>query len=294
MRPARSTYPGIPLHLRGEGASGVLRMARGAPPGSATPATRSSTARGAYMDKNEQARIRRLTGPESTPPRRYFRDATAAASARAAGGAVAPSLAVLTGSYIPAGPYEDLDRHDGRRRTYSCSGRSSSGCRERGHEGRGHGGATTRQTLDLLRMHKIDHFAFGSPRGRLCGPEGSRRSYSATTAMRRFGHARKFRPSHSPHGSNDLALAAAVAPGSPRANTFDYEFAVQQHNVGCRLAKARARARTASRPSGSRRYGVGPQKLVQLPGPQGGVLPVRLPAGRGGGARCAGASTAIE
>jgi predicted glycosyltransferase len=51
----------------------------------------------------------------------------------------------------------------------------------------------------------------------------------------------------------------------PAANTFDYEFAVQQHNVGCRLAR---RVLTPDRipPERLARYGVGPGKLVQYPG----------------------------
>ena len=51
----------------------------------------------------------------------------------------------------------------------------------------------------------------------------------------------------------------------PAANTFDYEFAVQQHNVGCRLAR---RVMVPDRIPAERlaRYGVGPEKLVQYPG----------------------------
>jgi predicted glycosyltransferase len=51
----------------------------------------------------------------------------------------------------------------------------------------------------------------------------------------------------------------------PAANTFDYEFAVQQHNIGCRLAR---RVMVPDRIPAERleRYGVGPDKLVQYPG----------------------------
>jgi len=51
----------------------------------------------------------------------------------------------------------------------------------------------------------------------------------------------------------------------PAANTFDYEFAVQQHNVGCRLAR---RVMVPDRIPAERlaRFGVGPEKLVQYPG----------------------------
>ena len=37
------------------------------------------------------------------------------------------------------------------------------------------------------------------------------------------------------HGSNDLAIAAK-ALGVPEANMHDYEYAVTQHRIGCRLA----------------------------------------------------------
>ena len=81
--------------------------------------------------------------------------------------------------------------------------------------------------------------------------------------MRRFGHRRNFDLALA-HGSNDLALAAASLR-IPAANTFDYEFAVQQHNVSCRLAR---RVLVPDRIPAERltRYGVGPDKLVQYPG----------------------------
>src|ERR687883_183677 len=84
-----------------------------------------------------------------------------------------------------------------------------------------------------------------------------------TRAMRSFGADRGFDLALA-HGSNDLALAAAMLR-IPAANTFDYEFAVQQHNVGCRLAR---RVMVPDRIPAERleRYGVGPGKLVQYPG----------------------------
>ena len=66
------------------------------------------------------------------------------------------------------------------------------------------------------------------------------------------------------HGSNDLALAAASLR-IPAVNTFDYEFAVQQHNIGCRLAR-RVMTPDAIPPERLERYGVGPGKLVQYAG----------------------------
>jgi predicted glycosyltransferase len=66
------------------------------------------------------------------------------------------------------------------------------------------------------------------------------------------------------HGSNDLALAAAWA-GIPAVNMFDYEFAVQQHHIGCRLAR-RVITPDAIPPSRLARFGATGDKLLQYPG----------------------------
>jgi uncharacterized protein len=66
------------------------------------------------------------------------------------------------------------------------------------------------------------------------------------------------------HGSNDLALAAAWLR-IPAVNTFDYEWATQQHEIGCRLAR-RVMTPDAIPPERFFRYGVGPEKLRQYPG----------------------------
>ena len=66
------------------------------------------------------------------------------------------------------------------------------------------------------------------------------------------------------HGSNDLALAAA-ALRIPAVNTFDYEWATQQHNVGCRLAR-RVVVPEAIPPERLHRYGVRGGKLARYPG----------------------------
>jgi uncharacterized protein len=118
------------------------------------------------------------------------------------------------------------------------------------------------QTLDLLELHEVDHLTFG----RHGGASRARKLVSLVTRtnfMRRFGSRGRFDLAIA-HGSNDLALAAAMLR-IPAANTFDYEFAVQQHNVGCRLAR---RVLTPDRipPERLERYGVGPGKLVQYPG----------------------------
>jgi predicted glycosyltransferase len=66
------------------------------------------------------------------------------------------------------------------------------------------------------------------------------------------------------HGSNDLALAAAWAR-IPAVNMFDYEFAIQQHNIGCRLAR-RVITPDSIPPERLARFGVGERKLRQYPG----------------------------
>ena len=133
--------------------------------------------------------------------------------------------------------------------------------RARGHEvevtARAYG-----QTLELLELHGIEHRAFGRHGG------GSRLGKAAalasrTRAARRFARSSGFDLAVA-HGSNDLALAAASLR-IPALNTFDYEFANTQHNIGCRLAR-RVVVPDRIPPERLRRYGVGPEKLVQYPG----------------------------
>ena len=132
--------------------------------------------------------------------------------------------------------------------------------------GRGHEVEVTArdysQTVELLRMHDIDATVFGR-HGGASRPRKALSLARRTLAMRRFGAGRDFDLALA-HGSNDLALAAAMLR-IPEANTFDYEFAVVQHNVGCRLAR---RVMVPDRIPADRltRYGVGPSKLVQYPG----------------------------
>jgi predicted glycosyltransferase len=133
--------------------------------------------------------------------------------------------------------------------------------RERGHDVT----VTARdyaQTLQLLELHGIPHTAFGRHGG------ASRARKIASLAGRTW-QARRFAAQGSfdlafAHGSNDLALAAASLK-VPAVNMFDYEFAVQQHNIGCRLAR---RVMTPDRipPERLARYGAGPDKLAQFPG----------------------------
>lgn len=118
------------------------------------------------------------------------------------------------------------------------------------------------QTLQLLERLGIEHEVIGRHGG------ASRvKKLSAlvgrTMRMRGVGKRGRFDLAVG-HGSNDLALAARFL-GIPEVNTFDYEWATQQHNVGCRLAK-RVMVPDAIPPERLARYGVGPDKLVQYEG----------------------------
>ena len=133
--------------------------------------------------------------------------------------------------------------------------------RARGHEVE----VTSRdyaQTQQLLELHGMDHTAIGSHGG----ASRLRKSYrlaARTLAMRRFGASKGFDLALA-HGSNDLALAAR-ALGIPEANMHDYEWAVTQHHIGCRLA-ARVLFPDSVPAERLRRFGVTPEKLFSYPG----------------------------
>ena len=117
------------------------------------------------------------------------------------------------------------------------------------------------QTLGILRLQGLDYIAIG----RHGGASRARKLtalVSRTTKLHRFSRGR-FDLAVA-HGSNDLALAAAWAR-IPAVNMFDYEFATQQHNIGCRLATL-VMTPDAIPPERLRRFGVTEDKLRQYPG----------------------------
>jgi predicted glycosyltransferase len=133
--------------------------------------------------------------------------------------------------------------------------------RERGHEVQ----ITARdysQTLELLDMLGLEHLAVG----RHAGASRSRKAAALlqrTWKLHRWAQEGGFDLAVA-HGSNDLALVAKWT-GVPAVNMFDYEFAIQQHNIGCRLAR-RVITPDAIPPSRLRRFGVRGEKLLQYPG----------------------------
>jgi uncharacterized protein len=118
------------------------------------------------------------------------------------------------------------------------------------------------QTQALLDLHGIGHM----PIGRHGGASRLRKAYrlgARSAGMVRFGRGRSFDLALA-HGSNDLAIAARLL-GVPEANMHDYEYAVTQHHIGCRLAK-RVMFPESVPPERLRRFGVGPDKLFPYPG----------------------------
>ena len=117
------------------------------------------------------------------------------------------------------------------------------------------------QTQELLELHGIEH----TPIGRHGGASRVRkllRLIERSAGMQRYGRHRHFHLAVA-HGSNDLAIASR-ALGIPEANMHDYEYAVTQHRVGCRLAR-RVIFPEAVPPERLRRFGVGPDKLFRYP-----------------------------
>jgi uncharacterized protein len=118
------------------------------------------------------------------------------------------------------------------------------------------------QTQALLDLHGLEH----TPIGRHGGASRLRKAYrlgARSAAMVRFGRDRSFDLALA-HGSNDLAIAAR-ALGIPEANMHDYEYAVTQHHIGCRLAR-RVMFPDSVPPERLRRFGVGAEKLFPYPG----------------------------
>jgi uncharacterized protein len=118
------------------------------------------------------------------------------------------------------------------------------------------------QTQELLALHHIEHTPIGR-HGGASRVSKLMRLIQRTARMRRFGKGKGFDLAIA-HGSNDLAIASRML-GIPEANMHDYEFAVAQHHVGCRLAR-RVIFPDSVPPDRLKRFGVGPDKLFEYPG----------------------------
>jgi len=90
------------------------------------------------------------------------------------------------------------------------------------------------QTLALCDRFSIAHEAIGRHRG--AGLAGKARGLvDRSLTLARWARGRHFALALG-HGSNDITVAAALLR-IPCATTFDYEWAIVQHTVNCRLAQ---------------------------------------------------------
>jgi predicted glycosyltransferase len=118
------------------------------------------------------------------------------------------------------------------------------------------------QTQQLLELHGLEHTPIGSHGG----ASRLRKAYSLASrsaGMLRFGRGKGFDLALA-HGSNDLAIAAKTL-GVPEANMHDYEYAVTQHRIGCRLARRVMFPDTVPLDR-LRRFGVTEEKYFPYPG----------------------------
>ena len=118
------------------------------------------------------------------------------------------------------------------------------------------------QTVELLELHGFEYTLVGR-HGGASRIRKLTRLIQRSIGMRRFGRHRDYQLALA-HGSYDLAIAARRL-GVPEVNMHDYEFAVLQHRIGCRLA-TRVIFPEAVPPERLRRFGVGTEKLRQYPG----------------------------
>ena len=105
-------------------------------------------------------------------------------------------------------------------------------------ERRGHRvDVTTReyaQTVELLRLHGIDHETVGPPHGGAGAAAKARVMARRVRSLRRRARGRGYAVALS-HASHELPLVARSL-GIPSAYAFDYELARVQHGLGCRAA----------------------------------------------------------
>jgi predicted glycosyltransferase len=118
------------------------------------------------------------------------------------------------------------------------------------------------QTLGILERLGIPYTRVGEHAGASRLKKGQA-LFARTAALRKLAKRAKFDLAVG-HGSNDLALAA-WSLRIPAVNTFDYEFAVTQHRIGCRLAK-RVMVPDAIPLDRLRRFGVDEAKHFPYPG----------------------------
>jgi predicted glycosyltransferase len=91
------------------------------------------------------------------------------------------------------------------------------------------------QTLELCERFGIEYEAIGRHRGGRLASKALGLA-SRSLALTRWARGRRFDVAIG-HGSNDVSVAAKLLR-VPSATSFDYEWAIAQHQINCRLARA--------------------------------------------------------
>jgi len=118
-------------------------------------------------------------------------------------------------------------------------------------------------TVELLDDWGHPYTAFGE-HGGVRRPDKARAAAARVRQMVRFGRSRGPFAAALAHGSTDLPVASRLLR-IPNATMFDYEWALAQHQVNCRLAN-RVLVPEAIPPERLRRFGARGAKLVRYPG----------------------------
>ena len=118
------------------------------------------------------------------------------------------------------------------------------------------------QTVQLLEQHGIEATVIGGHGGRSRARKLTT-MVSRVAGLRQWARGRRFDAALA-HGSHHLTLTARSL-GIPSSDTFDYEFATLQHQLGCRAATFVV-VPEAIPPDRLERYGVRPPKLRRYPG----------------------------
>ncbi|HEX8120006.1 MAG TPA: DUF354 domain-containing protein [Solirubrobacteraceae bacterium] len=134
-------------------------------------------------------------------------------------------------------------------------------------EARGHDVVLTARplshTVELLEDWGHPYAAFGE-HGGVRRADKARAAFARVRRMVAFGRAHGPFDAALAHGSTDLPVASRVLR-VPNTTMFDYEWAVAQHNVNCRLAN-RVLVPEAIPPERLGRFGARGAKLVRYPG----------------------------
>jgi uncharacterized protein len=119
------------------------------------------------------------------------------------------------------------------------------------------------QTLQLLELHGLKADAVIGKHGGRSRMQKARRMAGRLSALHHWAKGRDFDVALA-HGSHELTMTARRL-GIPSSDTFDYEFATLQHQLGCRAA-TNVVVPDAIPPDRLTKYGVRPPKLLQYPG----------------------------